>query len=111
METKWEPKASQIGPKAIQNPTKIMKKGGSERDPEKNMKNHGFRGASDHAQEGSRSSESSNQHFAPASDFDAKRGSKITSKSRKNLEKRFPRTLKIEFGHLQEAISKTSRKK
>ena len=87
---------------------KIMNKLGSERDPEKTMKIHGFRGASDHAQEGSRSSESSIQHFAPASDFDAKSGPKTTPKSRKNQEKRLPRTLKIEFGHLQEAISKTN---
>jgi len=75
------------------------------------MKNHGFRGASEHAQEGSRSSESSNQHFAPASDFDTKSAPKTTLKSRKNQEKRLPRTLKIEFGHLQEAISKTNRNK
>ena len=90
---------------------KIMKKGGSERDPEKTMKIYGFRGASDHAQEGSRSSESSNQHFAPASDFDAKGGTKTTSKFRTNQEKRLPGTLKIEFEHLLEVISKTNRKK
>ena len=79
---------------------KIMKKLGSSWDPEKTRKIHGFRGASDHAQEGSRSSESSNQHFAPASDLDAKSGSKTTLNFKKNQEKRLPRTLKIELGHL-----------
>ena len=74
------------------------------------MKINGFRGASDHAQAGSRSSESSNQHFAPASDFDAKSGPKTTPKSTKKQEKRIRKTLEIEFGHLQQAISKTYRK-
>ena len=75
------------------------------------MKIDGFPGASDHAPEGSRSSESSSQHFALASKFDAKSDAKTLPKSMKNRGKRLPGTpSKIVWKFHGQKLGKVSQK-
>ena len=75
------------------------------------MKIDGFPGASDHAPEGSRSSESSSQHFALASKFDAKSDAKTLPESMKNRGKRLPGTpSKIVWKFHGQKLGKVSQK-